>query len=650
MLYGIRFFQHEFGIRVKSLWLPDVFGYNGNLPQIIKKSGLDYFMTIKLSWNRDNKFPYHTFNWKGIDGTGILAHMPPEGTYNSPINAQFAYKSQDNYREKKICNRTLNLFGIGDGGGGPGSEHLERLQRLRDLEPMPKVRQEFSQDFFDEIAQDSGKYPSYQGELYLENHRGTYTSQARNKYYNRKLEQKLKTLETMLVHMNKHAQYKSVLEKIWKEILLYQFHDILPGSSIKRVYDECIEAYSRIDRSLDTMLGEALGTFLINPPNPKATNVYNPLSQQVSTWRFIEGGCVFFSVKPFNDSPLSLEIYKSEEKAQTSTLENDLMQVTFNPDGSIGSVFDKELQQQVLQDSGNLLRIYRDSGDAWNILPRYWWLKSQKPQLVSQKNFQCGSMHYLEQQYRFANSTITQKIMLHPGLKLIEFDTELDWHESHRMLRSAFPLSIKAKQAVFDIQMGNLSRSTQNKTSMEKARWEVPAQKWVDISNGTLGASVLTDSKYGFRVKNNTIDLNLLRGTVHPGKEGDIGKHQFRYAFYVHTGDHRHGEVDWHATLFNTWFPFYEGSKFSQPLLAISEKSIQYSTIKTAEDGNAIILRLYESAGAQCQCTIDLSRFGKCEISETNLVEENEKILGHGSEITLHFAPFEIKTLKVVQN
>ncbi len=599
MLFGIRYFQEEFGIRVKSLWLPDVFGYNGNLPQIIKKSGLDYFMTIKISWNRTNKFPYHTFTWKAIDGTSVFAHMPPEGTYNSPINAKFASQSQTNYQEKKIGNHTLNLFGIGDGGGGPGAEHLERLKRIANLDPLPQVKQELSSNFYDDLAKDQEKYPTYQGELYLEYHRGTYTSQSQNKYYNRKIEQKLKTLETMLVHLKKHEQYKAELGSIWKEILLYQFHDILPGSSIKRVYDECVAAYEKIYRRLDKILEEALGSPLITDAVAENNCVYNPLHQEVNVQRFLGGDCIEFTVQALSDNTTNLNIYHPEVTGETDILENNLLKIKFNSDGGIDSIFDKELQIEVLSSTGNDLKVYGDSGNGWNIRSKYWLQKAAKPTLTENKHYRCGPMNYIEQYYTYRNSTIIQRIMLHPDSKLVEFDTELDWQTPKKMLRTAFPLNLTTDHVVCDIQFGTLNRSTGNKTKIEKARWEVPAQKWVDMSKDSFGAAVITDCKYGYRLKNNIIDLNLLRATDHPGKEGDIGKHKIRYAFYVHAGDHIQGEVDWHATVFDTWFPIYAKSKLKEPLLSISEKNIQYSTIKTAEDDGSIIIRLYESIGKE---------------------------------------------------
>jgi alpha-mannosidase len=650
MLYGIRFFKEEFGIRVKNLWLPDVFGYSGALPQIIKKSGLEYFMTTKLSWNRNNKFPYHTFNWLGIDGSSVLAHMPPEGTYNSPITPAFAYKSQKQYREKKISNRTLNLFGIGDGGGGPGTNHCERLIRLKDLAPLPKVVPEFSSAFFDEIAKIRNLFPKYQGELYLEYHRGTYTSQSINKYYNRLMEQKLKTVETMLVHAKKHREFKEQLESIWKEVLLYQFHDILPGSSIKRVYDESLAGYQRLEKSLNEILIKGVGVSLVSDMNQIDSSciIYNPLPRNVETYRIFDDKLLCLKGESFSDTNSSITVQKKENSTQTSVLENALIRIDFSKDGSIQSIFDKEKSIEILRSNGNQLKVHRDSGNAWNILPNYWWFKAAKPTLIAQSNTKFGDIPCIEQHYKYANSIIIQKIFIHPNSKLIEFDTDLDWHDSRRMLRTCFPLSLKTDHAVFDIAFGNLARSTLNKNSIEKAQWEVSGHKWVDLSNGSYGVALITDSKYGFRVKNNTLDLNMLRATVTPGKEGDLGKRHFRYAILIHDGDHNQGKVDWIASVFNTWFPIYLEPKFPHHFCSISAENIDYSTMKSTEDGNGYIIRLYEKTGQKTSCVLTLHDFGEFKFMETNLVEENEVELGIGSVLSLEFEPFEIKTIKLI--
>ena len=651
ILYGVRFFKEEFGIRVKNLWLPDVFGYSGALPQIIKKSGLDYFMTIKLSWNRNNKFPYHTFNWEGIDGSIVLAHMPPEGTYNSPINAEFAYKSWAEYREKKISNRTLNLFGIGDGGGGPGTEHCERIQRLKDLDPLPKVQPQFSSEFFDEISKQQNLFPHYKGELYLEYHRGTYTSQARVKYYNRYMEQKLKTIETMLVHVGKHREYKDMLEKIWKEVLLYQFHDILPGSSIKRVYDECLEAYQRLDRTLNSIIEEAFGITLIKSPLTSDSKkvFYNALPWTLQTYRLNNDQMIEAKASAFSDHKSELKVYSAQITEQSMVLENKLIKIIFNSNGFIRSIFDKEKEMEILRAPGNLLMIYDDSGNAWNILPHYWWFKATKPKLEATKTMIFGHIKCIEMRFTYRKSHILQRIFLHPDSKLIEFDTKLDWNDSKKMLRTAFPLNLKTNHAVFDIAFGNLKRAMRDDNRIEKAKWEVSGHKWVDLSNGRYGVALITDSKYGFRVKNNTIDLNMLRTTVTPGKEADLGAHHFRYAILVHDGDHSQGKVEKISTIFNTWFPVYSDSKFTSQLLSISEQNIQYSTIKTSEDGSSIILRLYEIDGKETECFITLNLFGRSKFIQTNLVEEEDNSLGEGSELKLKFEPFEIKTVRIIK-
>ena len=265
ILYGQEFFREEFGKNMKVLWLPDVFGYSAALPQILKKSDIDYFMTIKLSWSEYNQFPHHTFNWEGIDGSQVLAHMPPEGTYNSSASPKAITTAEKNFKDKGISEECLMLFGIGDGGGGPGEEHLERLKREKNLNGIVPVKQEKSIDFFNRIGKDASKYKTWRGELYLEKHQGTYTTQARNKKLNRKMELALRELEyaSVLAWMKSKKEYpQSEIEMIWKEVLLYQFHDILPGSSIKRVYDESLERYEYLLKHTEELTQEAYEGFL----------------------------------------------------------------------------------------------------------------------------------------------------------------------------------------------------------------------------------------------------------------------------------------------------------------------------------------------------------------------------------------------------
>ena len=651
MLYGIRYFKQDFGIRVNSLWLPDVFGYSGNMPQIIRKSGLDYFMTIKISWNDTNEFPYHTFNWRGIDGSEVLAHMPPEGEYNSPADARWLLKSMQNYREKHFDTRTLNLFGVGDGGGGPSASHIERIRRLGGRAPLPTVTMERSAEFFEKIGGIRERFPSYDGELYLEKHRGTYTSQGRVKYYNRRLENKLKTLETLLVQTGLYSRFKQDLETIWKEVLLYQFHDILPGSSIKRVYDECLERYESLDLQIEEITSESLCGELV----PDVAEVplgelqaYNPLPTEVLADRITSGEFQEIRIAPLSTR---IEVAHSWPKAlgnDVRRLENRYLEVTFRRNGSIASVLDKETGRQVLRASGNRFRVYTDTANAWDISRYYRWLPSRAMRLTKSEAFTYGPVQEIVQYYRYGRSILVQKIRLKPESHRIDFIVEADWKHIRRMLRVAFPLNLESDEAIFDIQFGHLSRSSRNDTSQERAQYEICGQNWVDMNDGNRGAALITDSKYGFRAKNDTLDLNLIKSTNYPAKNGDIGRHDIRYGLFVHSGNHIDSDVDSQAMEFNTWTPFFRhGRDLGRSIFELDNKGISYSTLKGAEDGLGLILRLYERNGLPALCRLKMN-IPVNEISETNLVEENAVKIVDGAVANLTFTPFEIKTLLII--
>jgi len=652
MLYGVRFFKEEFDVRVKSLWLPDVFGYSGNMPQIIKKSGLDYFMTIKISWNDTNKFPHHTFIWKGIDGSEVLSHMPPEGEYNSPANSYFLLKSAEKYLEKHIDQQTLNLFGVGDGGGGPAPAHVERLQRFNGVAPMPKIIIEKSSDFFERLGKIKEKFPTYKGELYLEKHRGTYTSQGQVKYYNRKMEQKLKTLETLLIQVNRSDVYKQELEAIWKEILLYQFHDILPGSSIKRVYDECIHRYEQLSRRLDEIIGESLGSKPVDDKTEidiETLNMYNPLLTEVTCSRNTASTYQLLTTAPMSNKVINRQSFIKEVGRDTNSLENSQIKVNFYKDGSIKKIYDKMRKQQVLSGVGNQLRVYKDLANAWDIFRYYRWLPSSKMKLAKAEAYTYGPIQQLVQHYVYGRSTVVQTITLRPDSKRIEFSLDVQWSSLKRMLRTAFPLNLQTDEAIFDIQFGHIKRSTKNNTKILKAQYEVSGHNWVDMNDGTWGAALITDSKYGFRAKNSTLDLNLIRSTNYPAKDGDIGHHQIKYGLLIHDGDFRQGQVDEEAMSFNTHMPITRSNLvINQQIIQLSSDQVTYSSIKSSEEDDHIIVRLYERYGSDAVVKViaDSSITG---IYETNMIEEEALLLTKGRVIELNFTPFEVKTLKLIQ-
>jgi len=351
ILYGKIFFRNEFGKDMKILWLPDVFGYTASLPQILKKSGVDYFVTIKLSGNIFNQIPHHTFYWQGIDGSRTLTHMPPEGTYNSSANPSAIMKTEKEFRDKGISDRCLLLFGIGDGGGGPGVEHLERLQRENNLDGLVPVRQEPALNFFKRIEQELYKYKTWVGELYFERHQGTYTSQARSKRFNRKMEIALRELEyaSVLAFLNADFSYpKGKLDKIWKEILLYQFHDILPGTSIKRVYDESLQRYEYLLERTKQLIKKAYTALadIINVGEEETGYmIVNSLSWERKEWIGIDGKWIHVDVPAMGYTVVNLESSDDEHQqlfAFKTTLENNILKIQFAGDGSIKSIFDKD--------------------------------------------------------------------------------------------------------------------------------------------------------------------------------------------------------------------------------------------------------------------------------------------------------------------
>ena len=653
MLYGIRFFEKEFGIRVKNLWLPDVFGYSGNMPQIIRKSGLDYFMTIKISWNDTNTFPHHSFNWEGIDGSTVFAHMPPEGEYNSPANSYFLLKSARNYREKHIDNRTLNLFGIGDGGGGASAAHIERIRRLGGTAPMPRVTMESSSGFFKRLGRIRDRFPTYRGELYLEKHRGTYTSQGRVKYCNRMMERKLKTLETLLVQTRRYGDYKQELQDIWKEVLLYQFHDILPGSSIRRVYDECLERYGILDGRLDAVAAEILGGADDSSRPADELTAFNPLPHPARVRQLTGTEYRQWDIAPLSNTVLGAGMWKKEAAADTRRLENNMMTVSFRRDGSIASIIDRRSGRQILRGAAGGFTVYHDIANAWDIFRHYRLLPHRKMRLVSAEAFRYGPVQEIVQRYRYRRSRLELRVRLEPDNRRIDFEVEADWQDNRRMLRTAFPLNLETEKAVFDIQFGHLERTTKNRSRLERARYEVCGQNWADMSDTTganWGAAILTDSKYGSRAWGSTLDLHLIKSTNHPAIKGDIGRHRIRYSLFIHSGNHVVGNVDRAAMEFNTWMPVHpRRACVGDAVFELSDDAVSYSTLKQSEDGSDLILRLYERHGRAASCRLKVNR-PVSGIFETNMVEENPVRLTSGGELDLEFSPFEVKSLRIASD
>ncbi len=675
VLLGKRFFKEEFDVDVRYLWLPDVFGYTAALPQILKKAGVDYFMTQKISWNLVNRFPHQSFHWVGHDGSEVLTHMLPEETYNSSASPRALHKVEKNYLDKGVSNHALLLFGIGDGGGGPGEEHLERLERLGNMAGLQPLVQQPSVKFFDTWSKQAERFPTWVGELYLERHTGTLTTEARNKWYNRKMEQSLRELEwSALLAGGSYPADR--LKTIWQEVLLYQFHDILPGSSIKRVYDESVARYASLHAEVENSiqnLEQSVATGINTSAMTRPAVLFNSLSWQRDAWMKAHNTWKQVHVPSLGYTAIDYaqpDTYPTVQ-ATADLLENDLLRVQFGSDGAIISVFDKQNNREVLPSGtlANQLSVYRDDGDAWDIPLDYARQTPRSMQLTASAAAVDGPHASLTQTYTLGHSELVQEIILNAGSRCIEFNSRLHWRETATMLRASFPVAVHADEATFEIQFGHIRRPTHRNTSWDLAKDEVAHQKWVDLSQRNYGAAVLNDSKYGCKVKQGVIDLTLLRSVPYPGPKlvednqvqpgeahhhyTDQCEHVFRYAFYPHSGDAVAGEVVRAAYEFNyplrsietTPQPGLRAASFS--MLQIDSPDIIVEAVKKAEDSDAVIVRLYEGSHSSVETTMHIG-VQAAKVEETNLMEESihEVPLNNGS-IQLSFQPFEIKTIKI---
>jgi alpha-mannosidase len=666
LLLGKRFFRDEFGVDVTNLWLPDVFGYSGALPQLLRKAGVRTFMTQKLSWSEVNRFPHHSFWWQGIDGSRVLAHMAPEDTYNSSAAPRAVAKAERNYQDKSVSERCLLIFGIGDGGGGPGEEHLERLAREKDLHGLAPVVQEPAARFFDRLEAESARFETWAGELYLERHQGTYTTQGRSKRANRKLELALREAEwaSALAAWTAGRPYPAgVLLDIWREMLLYQFHDILPGSSIGRVYDESLARYTALLTQVEGLTAAAedsLSARVDTAGMAEPLIVGNSLSWPREEFVAHAGRWLRVSVPPMGYAAVDAAAAAPEfipPEATPDRLENAFLRVRFGPDGTLASVYDKEHDREVLApgEAGNRLAEYRDHGDAWDIPAHY---DERLPEAFALESVEAGvdgPRACVTHIRRHGRSTLRQDIVLMAGSRRLDFVTRVDWRERGRMLRASFPTSVRADEAACEIQFGHLRRPTHANTSWDLAKFEVCAHKWVDLSERGYGVALLNDCKYGHALRGSTLDLNLLRSTSSPDPDADLGAHEFTYALLPHAGDLVAGRVIQSAYELNVPMRMAPALRQSGPaparasFLQVDAPNIIVEAVKQAEDGADLIARLYEATGASTRAKVRVS-LGAASAALVDLMEEHPQplVLEDGC-VELRFAPFEIHTLRLAR-
>lgn len=666
ILFGKRFFRKEFGRDSRIAFIPDSFGYSGAFPQILRKSGIDFFITQKLSWDRYKKYPHHSFWWKGIDGTSILTHLLPEDTYNSNAQPSAMVFSEKNYLDKEVSGHALVAFGIGDGGGGPGEEHLERLERTRNLAGMPPITVEPVRDFHEKFRAEAHRFETWSGELYLSCHQGTYTSQAKNKRGNRRMEIALRNYELLAVLAERHVGWKtpqSELDAIWEDVLLFQFHDILPGSSITRVHRESQARYEELlaDMAERTAAVASALAAQIDPGQARdPLAIINTLCWRRDEWIQHGGRWLRAGADPLGhaviDASADPDIPSSELKATRTLLENDILRVTFAKDGTITSVYDKQHGRETIEEGGraNLFSVYEDPGDAWDFVIQHEGQQPARFELVSASAGVDGPCARMVQQRRFNDSSLEQEILLRHGSRRLEFRTRVDWRERNRMLRVAFPTTVFSNEVNCEIQFGAIRRPTHRNTVWEQSMFEVCAHRWVDLSDGGYGCALLNDCKYGHKLHGSTLDLNLLRSACLPDPVADEGEHEFTYAFYPHVGDAVSGGVVREAHALNNpllVLPAGPGSQlpatasFLDPQWTELPDNVVLETVKKSEDGKGVVVRLYETAGQHCTASFKTTVAVK-EAKLTNMIEEEpEPAAFKDGRVDLVFGPFEVKTV-----
>lgn len=641
IIYGKRFFREEFGQEMNVCWLPDVFGYNGNLPQILKKSGIPYFLTIKLSWNEHNAFPNRSFRWTGIDGSEVLTHMPPAETYNAAASPACASFAMDHYPEKEISHHAVMLYGIGDGGGGPSEAHIEMGRRQKTLEGSPLMKFGTSKEFFAQLETEKDQLPHYFGELYLEKHQGTYTTQAFNKKSNRKCEYGLQDLEALCcaAGQNKFSYPTAELECLWKKLMLLQFHDILPGSSIQRVYKESRVDYLEMSASIQKGQQQALKALVTDTEGYSA---YNPTAFERVV--FLKKDEQWMTGKLPSLGMGKLELWSGETTVYCTenSMENDRVKICFDKDGSIVSLVNKADGREYAGEYMNRLTLYEDEYleyNAWDIEWEYY----KKPYVVLKPEtaeiYMDGPAAVQKCVYRHGETEIIQEIYLYPEMSQVQFHTKCFWKERLHMLRADFAPSVYSDRVKCDIQMGALERSTREDTPQEKAQFEICAHKYVDVFDGERGIALLNDCKYGHRVKNGMISLNLLRSTIYPDPEADLGEQEFTYALLIHEGDCDERIIK--ESYFLNKLPICtEGILPEMSLGSSKAQNVILETVKLAESGKGIIVRAYESVGRQTETEFTLNlpykNVWECDLEEHLLAQVDLK--------KLLFGPYEIKT------
>ncbi len=712
LLYGNRYMMREFGVKCSYLWLPDVFGYSWALPQILKQSGIGTFMTTKISWNQYNRLPHDTFFWRGIDGTEILTHFitTPEKsdmwwyTYNGDVTPFTVKGIWDAYRDKSVNDELLLAYGYGDGGGGVNREMLETQRRLRNMPGLPQVETGRADDYFDRLQRTVAETDQYvhtwDGELYLEYHRGTYTSQAAVKRWNRKLELLLREAEWLSAMREYSFEERAghgwqgypqeALSQAWTILLRNQFHDIIPGSSIREVYEDSALEYEEA-QALAAGAWEAAAAGLADPSaQEQGVTLFNgsPWNRSdivcLEDWEDARrfglrdadgcklrtqvdaGGNVYVHAENLpamgiSSLMLDLDPVSGHEAgagcpflAKQDGIVTPFYDIAWNAKGQLTRIYDITCGREVLKpgEAGNVLQAFEDKPknfDAWDIDIYYQEKMREIDQLVSVTVMEIGELFArIEFVWTYMDSRIVQELTVYAHDRRIDFATHADWKERQQLLKVAFPVDIRATEATYDIQFGNVKRPTHWNTSWDSARFETVGHQWADLSERGYGVSLLNDCKYGYDVKDHVMRLSLIKSAIWPDPTADEGLHRFTYALYPHAGDWQGGGTAIAAWALNNPIRSKRGAgivkRFS--LFSASVQHVMIDAVKQAEDGNRIVLRVHEYTGARGPVTIrsdgPILSWQACNLMEEPIGERTEDSL-----VSFDIKPYEIKTFLI---
>jgi alpha-mannosidase len=673
IVHGKRFFLDEFDRETADLWLPDVFGYSAALPQILAEAGITSFLTQKMSWSETNRFPHSTFWWEGIDGTRILTHFPPADTYNGNMSVGELAKSERQFAQRAVSNHSLYPFGYGDGGGGPTRAMLESGRRLADLEGAPRVEFDTVASFWEKLRDEAAEFPVWVGELYLEYHRGTYTTNGPIKRANRRNEQALRAAELWSVAADPLGDWSAypadALDDAWKLLLLNQFHDIIPGSSIHWANEDCTRDHAHITAVAANLIADAQQAIVQQVDTTGMTRpfvVFNAASRDRRELVEIptdgDPELVSVAVPACGYSTIDLDAARPSFEAVTVTermLENELLRVTWDDDGLLTSIFDKEYRREVLAPGarGNLFQLHDDNPrdfDAWNVDIEYLEHRVDLTEVtliavVERDPLRAGVRFVRE----FGDSTITQTLRLVSGSRRLDFDTHVDWHEHHKFLKVAFPVDVHASRATYEIQYGHIERPTHVNTSWDVARFEVCAHRWADLSEPGYGVALLNDCKYGYDIHGNVMRLSLLRSPGWPDPESDQGGHRFAYALFPHGGDLREAGVIAEAEAFNVPLvarPAEPGWAGARPLAAsvvrADQPNVTVEAVKKADREDALIVRVTEAWGTRGRVALSTT-LPVMWVTRVDVLErEVAGVPCVDGTVELELRPFEIVTLK----